>query len=196
MPITYKNRKNVTYTLYQCPTKTGKLRYYFAKESEKGTPCQKIPQGYEVSETPNGVVSLVKSRPKLIHDSELEAVKKALDDHPSGHRYRIFIRNNRIDIYEAIGPDADEFIDRFQDHGLGSRLSREELNEWLAARSKFEAVLRFILLDEETRLYQVERMCYLGSIEDWIPVGKMDKIERLAESTVAQLGTESFFELF
>lgn len=42
----------------------GKPRYYFAKE-HKGEPIDKVPQGYEIEESINRIVSLVKSHPKL-----------------------------------------------------------------------------------------------------------------------------------
>jgi len=79
MLVTYTNRKNVTYKLYRGTTKTGKPRYFFAKESAKGTPCETVPHGYEISESPNGIVSLVKSRPKLIRKDEVDIVQKLIE---------------------------------------------------------------------------------------------------------------------
>jgi len=42
MTITYTNRKGVTYHLCQGVTKTGKPRYYFARQP-KGEPVPEIP---------------------------------------------------------------------------------------------------------------------------------------------------------
>lgn len=196
MPVSYTNRKNVAYTLYRCTTKTGKFRYYFAKESAKGIPCETIPSGYEISETPNGVVSLAKSRPKLIHKSEADMVQKMLDKHPLSNRYRIFVRYNRIDIYERVDPGADELLDTFQQRGIGFAEPPRQFKEWWETRSRFEPVMRFFLHDEKTRMYRAQRMCYLGRIEDWIDVGKSGRLEVLAKDMIGHLSTDSFFELY
>lgn len=50
MPITYTNRKGVTYFLCQGTTKTGKQRFYFARD-QKGEPRDAIPAGYEIEES-------------------------------------------------------------------------------------------------------------------------------------------------
>ena len=65
MAVTYTNRKGHTYYLCKGMTKTGKVRYYFALERKDGSPDQ-IPEGYRISESVNGVVSLVKDQPRLI----------------------------------------------------------------------------------------------------------------------------------
>ncbi len=56
MPITYTNRKGFTYYLCRGVTKTGKPRYYFAREP-KDEPVEQIPDGYTISESVNGIVS-------------------------------------------------------------------------------------------------------------------------------------------
>ncbi len=43
-------------------TKTGKPRYYFAREP-KGEVLNEIPPGFKISESVNGVVSLMQDRP-------------------------------------------------------------------------------------------------------------------------------------
>ena len=196
MLVTYTNRKSVTYTLYRTTTKTGKSRYCFAKECAKGTPCETVPHGYEISESPNGVVSLVKSRPKLIRKSEVAIVQKLIDKNPSSSKYRIFVRHNRIDIYERLGPSTDEMIDLFRKEGFGSTASYRKFRDTYDSRGQFAPILRLFLHDKEMRTYRAERMCYLGSIDDWIDVGPTDRLEVLAGDMIPRLGTDSFFELY
>lgn len=196
MPATYTNRKNITYTLYRSVTKKGKPRYYFARASTKGTPCESIPRGYEISESPNGLVSLVKTRPKLIRQSEVDVVQRLIDKHPLTSNYRIFVRNDRIDIYERVGLHSDELIDLFRKQGVGSRAAYKEIQEWWDSVSRFTPELRFILYDQEARTYRAERMCYLGGINGWMEVGPIDKLEVLAKEMIPRLGTDSFFELY
>ena len=106
MPVTYTNRKGHTYYLCQGLTKTGKLRYYFAREPKEGSPDQ-IPDGYRISESVNGVVSLVKDRPQLIMPQEVASVETVLARHPKGRDYRVAVQKNQIVIYERLGPDID-----------------------------------------------------------------------------------------
>ncbi len=80
----------------------GKPRYYFAKE-HKGEPIDKVLQGYEIEESINRIVSLVKSHPKLIPYEEGVCVENALARHPKARNYRIAVKNDQIIIYEGIG---------------------------------------------------------------------------------------------
>lgn len=195
MTVTYTNRKNVTYTLYRGITKTGKPRYFFAKQSEKGAPCDTIPDGYEISESVNGVVSLVKVRPKLIRDSEAKLVEKLLDEHPQTNKHRLFVRHNRIDIYEMVGPSADELISHFREAGFPVWGAIDRLRQDQEKHGQFTPVLRFWLHDEVRRTFRAERMCYLGSIDDWIDAGPIELLEVLASDMIPRMGTDAFFDL-
>jgi hypothetical protein len=65
MAYTYTNSKGTTYYLHgrSTPLKGGKERtlYFFAKEPKDGA-LDKIPEGYEVSETTNGLPVLKKKK--------------------------------------------------------------------------------------------------------------------------------------
>ena len=82
MPITYTNRKGATYTLCQGVTKTGKPRYTFVRDPQGKRALETIPDGYEISESVNGVVSLVKSHPQKLLPQEIAAVEQAVRQHP------------------------------------------------------------------------------------------------------------------
>ena len=94
MPVTYTNRKGHTYYLCQGMTKTGKLRYYFAREP-KDRSLDQVPEGYRISESVNGVVSLVKDLPQLILAQEVASIEAALDRHPKGWDYRVAVQKTR-----------------------------------------------------------------------------------------------------
>jgi hypothetical protein len=55
--LTYTNRRSDRYYLHAGRTKTGKLRYFVAKTSGKET-LDAMPEGYEFTESINGVVSV------------------------------------------------------------------------------------------------------------------------------------------
>jgi hypothetical protein len=196
MPITYTNRKGHTYYLCQGLTKTGKLRYYFARQPKEGSPDQ-IPEGYRISESVNGVVSLVKDRPQLILPQEVADVEAVLARHPKSHDYRVAVQKNRIVIYERLGPDIDTLSAIFGEFSpLPSAIVRNRLQEQLDKMARFSPILRFILVDQEERKYKTERWCYLGDVEDWIDIGESGRLEKLARRLIPKLGTDDFFELF
>src|SRR5213594_3252652 len=100
MPVTYTNRKGMTYTLYRGQTRTGKPRYYFGRTDKgQGEPVMELPPGFMISESVNGVVSLVKERPSPILPEEMAVIEAVIRKHPEAHRYRVSVKHNRIEIY-------------------------------------------------------------------------------------------------
>jgi len=196
MPVTYTNRKGHAYYLCQGMTKTGKVRYYFARQPIEGSPDQ-IPEGYKISESVNGVVSLVKDRLQLILPQEIESVEAVLARHPKGCDYRVAVHKNHIIVYERLGPDVDTLsaifgkICEFQ-----SDIVKARLQEQLDKMARFSPVLRFILVDPEERIFKAERWSYMGDIDDWIDTGESGKLEKLARRMIPKLRTDDFFELF
>lgn len=194
MPVTYTNRKGLTYYLCRGTTKTGKPRYYFAREV-KDEPLEEIPAGYKIRESVNGIVSLVKDQPSPLQPEEIAAVEAAVSRHPKGHNYRVGVKDNRIEVYERVGPDAAELVGRLAEQGLGAPGLLDRLRADQERYDRFTPILRFILRDAQQRIYGVQRMCYLGSIDDWIDLYQSGPVERLAEKLIPSLGTDEFFEL-
>ena len=56
-------------------------------------------------------------------------------------------------------------------------------------------MLRFTLIDADQRTFEVERTCYLGSIDDFIHI-RYGPLEPMASDIIATLGTEECFEWF
>ena len=196
MPVTYTNRKGHIYYLCQGMTKTGKLRYYFAREPKEGSPDQ-IPDGYRISESVNGVVSLVKDRPQLISPQEVAIVEAVLARHPKSSDYRIALKNNQIVFYERLGPDMETLSAIFGEFSLlPSVIVRKRLQEQLDKMARFSPIMRFILVDPDERKFTAERWSYLGDIDDWIDIGESGKLEKLARRLIPKLGKDDFFELF
>jgi len=195
MTVTYTNRKGFTYFLNQGVTKTGKPRYYFARE-QKGEPVEEIPAGYEIEESVNASVSLVKARPHLIRPEESASVEAALKKHPKANNYRVAVKNDQIMIYEGIGGGMDSLRIILGQAGLNIEKVEERLQEELERYTQFTPVMRFVLDDQETREYHAERWCYRGSIDDWIYAGHSGKIDPLAKKLIPALGTDEFYELY
>jgi len=198
MSITYTNRKGRKYYLCQGVTKTGKPRYYFSRE-QKGEPVNEIPDGFEITESVNGIVSLSRIRPKLLLESEIELVESALEKHPETKRYRLDVKSKVITIYEQVGPDFQDLAMKFREtFGLSSAMTddfRQAIEKEQKVYTQYTPIMKFILSDEEKRLFRAQRMCYLGSIDDWIDIEYNETIDELASTLIPTLGTDEFFEL-
>jgi len=196
MPVTYTNRKGHFYYLCQGMTKTGKLRYYFAREPKDRSPAQ-IQEGYRISESVNGFVSLVKDRPQLILPQEVASVEAALDSHPKGRDYRVAAQKNQIVIYERLGPDVETVSAIFGKFSLlPSDIVKMRLQEELDKVARFSPILRFILIESEVRKFTAERWSYLGNVDDWVDINESGGLNRLVRRLIPKLWTEDFFELF
>ena len=197
MPVSYTNRKGVTYTLYRGQTRTGKPRYYFGRlDSGQGEPVTELPHGFTISESVNGVVSLVKDHPAQIMPQEVEAVEAAVKRHPEAHRYRVAVKGTRIEVYEQVGSDYNALVSELHIPGLSSPGLSQELRALEERYARFTPVLRFVLLDRARRLFGVQRMSSLGGIDDWLELGQTGPVAKLARMIIPTLGSEQFYELW
>ncbi len=195
MPFTYTNRKGAIYYLCQSTTKTGKPRYFFAR-SQKDAPVEQLPEGFRISESANGLVSIERDRPSQILPAEIAAVAAEIARHPQPRDYHVGVKRDRIEISERLGSDSDHLL-----AALGGVLglppgASEHLRNELATHGRFALALRFCLIDAERRSFSVERWCSLGSIDDWINVGLSGPLSSLVAPAVARLGDDSFYEPF
>jgi hypothetical protein len=197
MPISYTNRKGVTYMLYRGQTRTGKPRYYFGSAGRgQGEPVTELPPGFTISESVNGVVSLVKDHPSLIQPEEVAAVEAAVQQHPEARRYRVAVKRDQIEVYEQVGPDYDALLSELHIPNLSSPGLAERLQTWEERHARYTPVLRFVLLDPTRRRFGAQRMCYLGSIDGWLELGHTGPVAQLARVLIPTLGTEQFYELW
>jgi hypothetical protein len=61
----------------------------------------------------------------------------------------------------------------------------------------YTAVMRFVLCDEEKRLFLAERFCFRGSVDDWIDIGGLPKsLPVQLKKFIKHLGKESIYELY
>jgi hypothetical protein len=194
MPVTYTNRKGITYYLCKSVTKTGKPRYYFARQV-KGEPVEEIPRGWKIGENANGLVFLAKDRPAQILPEEVAAVEAAVERHPKSRNYRLSVKHDRIEIHEQVGPDAEDLIRVLEQQGLGRPGLDDRIRAERERSARFTPVLRFILASTERRIFRVERMHY-GGRNEWFEIRPTGPVDRLARQLVPTLGTKAFFVLF
>jgi hypothetical protein len=193
VPITHTNAKGQTFILYQGTTKTGKPKYYFAMQGE-GTLAESIPAGYEIYENPNAQVFLRRIPPKIITDEECQIVDEGIRRYAEVKDYKIDVKGNAILIYTA-EQDIEALANIFKDTHQNP-LENVELmtNLWKAIH--FSPMLVFQLVDAKRRTFQTQRYCFLGSVDDWIEIGKPGKLPQLVRRYVKHLGQDSYVALW
>ena len=191
MAFHYTNRKGSTYYLHRRKTKNGRVRYVFAKSVGDGA-LDALPEGYQVRESINGVVSVVRlGQARFITELEEQAVRSAMVELDL-LECRLEIRDKTISIFEPDRSVADlaELLAATSPVGLSKRAVDN-----LARRVNYSPVLRFVLDDRSTRTFHVERMTYRGEGGWSYPLGH-GKIASLAKQYVPHVGKDSMFDLF
>ena len=177
MTISYRNFKNQDYFLHKKLTKKGNTKYYFSTKCE-GDLVDNLPPGYEIYENPNGQVFLRKMRPPLITDEE--------------KNFKIDIKKDIITIY--ISDQNLEELSQFLEL-VPRKVTGEDKKILINQIVHYSPVLQFRLFEEKERYFITERFCFLGSIDDWIEIGKIGELENLVRKYVRHLEQESFYDL-
>jgi len=190
MPIKHINRRGDTYYLHQGKTKTGKAKYFFSMKKD-GVLVDSIPAGYEIYENPNAQVFLRRVPAKIFTDEEINIVENIIKKYTNLTHFKIDIKGNKIIVFL---PDQDvESLKQISaTYAYGNVF---KLNQILDRIITYSPMMRFILVNEEKRIFQAERMCFLGSIDDWIFLDQSDNLAQLVRKYGRHLGKESFFDL-
>jgi hypothetical protein len=153
---------------------------------------EQIPEGYEVYENPHAQVFLRKIQPRLITDEEIAIVQNGMRNFSSVKLFQIDVKKETISIFisdqdlEALGEALSPM----------TTLRGESITNILARSASYSDVLRFILTDEKERLFSTQRYCYLGSIDDWIDIGKEGSLSTLVKTYVKHIGKDSYYDLW
>lgn len=76
-------------------------------------------------------------------------------------------------------------------------LSEDKLREVSMRSLTYQAVMRFVLVDRDKRLFSAERYCFRGSADDWIAISPDGAtLPAHLKKFTRHLGKESFFDLF
>jgi hypothetical protein len=193
-PVQHVNRRGETYYLLVGKTKTGKPKYYVSKKPQ-GTPAPAIPEGYEIHESPaNGLVHVRKIRPTRVLAAEREQASVSVRALTGIELFFIEIEDDSLVVY---WPDRDPETSS----GLvgfllgGTQECVDSMKEWTIQHMRYTPVMRFTLVDEERRQFTAERWCFLGSIDDWLPLDGPAPLTKLLKKYVPHLGQESLYEL-
>ena len=190
--LTYTNRMGVRYYLHESQTKTGKPRYFFAKTIRDGA-LARIPKGFEVSESINGIVSVKRqSRSQLTMPPEdVMVVEQELARHDRLRWYKVRAVARAIVIYEPY-PTPEELHESFEGHALlrTPASTRRYVEDWMK-KATYSPVMKF---ERDGEGYAAYRMTYRGH-GGWSWPLDTGTLQTLTETLVPALGTERFFEL-
>lgn len=190
MAIKHINRKGKTYYLHQGTTKTGKPKYFFSLRSE-GTLVNRIPDGYEIYENPNAQVFLRKIPTQLVTPEEVDMVQAGVKRYANIEQYIVDVKGKHVVVY-LCDQDLDALIE-IASMGLGGNTAK--IQETLLRSVTYSPMMQFVLEDDKTREFGVERWCFRGSVDDWIRLDSDYDLQALVKKYVPHLGQESFYEL-
>ena len=188
-PIHYTNRKGVTYYLRATTTKAGKVRYVMTKIADGA--LTELPEGYAITENINGQVSVGRIQPRLITDLEPAIVKSELE-RLGLNRYRCEVKGRYITVYEPLHRESD-YSPILKSMGVFTPVMKEHLSEMID-KGPLEPVMRFRLLDEDKRIFEVQRMTYRGE-GGWMSLHKFGHLIDLVRKYLKHLGKDTFYDL-
>ncbi len=194
--VRYTNRMGDTYYLHEGRTKTGKVRYFVAKTPREGV-LSAIPDGYELAESINGVVSVRKIDVSAasIPEADVALARAELARHAHLHGHRIEVVKGEIVVFEAIAemstPDWVAEIDRLRfTRSAGPNAQGESMR---SRRVRYGPVMKYVPLPARNE-YTVNRMTYRGD-GGWSWPLASGSLHALLKRFLGRVGTDEFYEL-
>jgi hypothetical protein len=191
MAVVHVNRERKEYYLHQRTDKKGGTRYHFST-SREGALAEEIPDGYEIYENPNGQVFLRRTDKIRILDREVSLVSAGVKRHTRLKNFLVDKKPRAIVICTPVQSvdDLTTILSQF------TPFPTDAVASTVADFVDYEPMMRFTLVDEDERLFQAERYCFKGGIDDWIEIGDADRLDRLVKTYVRHLDRDSFYDLY
>ena len=188
-PIKYTNRKGKTYYLRATTTKAGRTRYIMTRTADDA--LTKLPEGHVITENVNGQVSIGRIQPRLITDLE-EAIVKSELEKLGLNKYRCNVKGSYITVYEPLYRESD-YSEMSEEMGVFAPAMKKYISERID-KGPFDPVMRFRLIDEDKRIFELQRMTYRGE-GGWMSLHKFGPLKDLARKYLKHLGKDTFYDL-
>ena len=123
--LSYTNRRGQVYYLHAGTTTTGKVRYFVAKAVGPGA-LSELPEGLEIVESINGVVSVRRIDPNAprVPDGDLARVRSELANHAHLRSHRAEVVKGEIIVFEPIVGTRYAPVMRLMPSGAGYAVFR------------------------------------------------------------------------
>jgi hypothetical protein len=194
MAVKFTNRRKDLYYLHVGQTKTGKRRYYLSKNSS-GTLAKKLPAGFEVYENPEkGRLYLRKKRPSRILPLEHQMLADGIRKYAQIDYFVLDVAEDTLTVYLP-NVDVEAAAETLTYLTPEAKLKYPSLKDWLLNYSDYFPEIRFVLTEENRRLFMLERMCYRTAATDWLPIAGPAPLNQLITKFLKHLGKESLFDL-
>ncbi len=183
----------VPFYLHAGTTKTGKPRYFFAKTVDDRA-ISSMPEGFEVTESINGVVSVRRKVEGsiVVPEADVKTVEEAVARQPHLKFYKVHALGSAIVIFEP-HPRPEEL--RAQAERYGRLYMSGYYIEDRMKSARYSPVMKFERSAKGDDNYSVFRMTYRGE-GGWSYPFDWGKLSDLVKTVVAPIGTEEFFELY
>jgi hypothetical protein len=223
MTLSYTNYKDQKYFIQQKTTKTGKTSYSCSMKKEGALSklpngyefhenpygqvfCRKIQECLFTNDelelvekhlSKNKTVEHFKVYPKKdaieLYVADSKEILSILNSDPLAVM-KDFLPKHMVDAFEreaeqALGKDKWK---KFK--GDDERKRKEENRARVLKTIDYRPEMRFVLIDPRTRVFETERMTYLGDCT-WMPIGMPSKLSKLCTEFIKHLNKESFYEL-
>lgn len=144
MPVEHTNWRGDTYYLHEGVTNKGNPRYFFSR-NPKGKLSERIPDGYEVYEMPNGRPYARKVLIPLISEIEIRIIANSI---PKAVHNKLVVKKRSVTVYiaEEMSPSSNF-------------LGKQVLGE-------YQPLLRFVLTNDKCRTFDVEFLIRFDEIAD------------------------------
>jgi hypothetical protein len=192
--VTYTNRMGDIYYLHEGRTKTGKARYFVAKTPREGV-LSTIPDGFEFSESINGVVSVRKIDLSATHLPEADEAlaRTEMVRHAHLHGHRIEIIKGEIVVFEPAGGMSPDWTSKVTRPLFMITEGPDVRGDRMRRRIRYGPVMKFVPLRERNE-YSVYRMTYRGD-GGWSWPLASGSLHELLKRFLGRVGTNEFFEL-
>ena len=192
--VTYTSRLGDIYYLHEGRTKSGTVRYFVAKTIREGVPSG-MPDGFEFSESINGVVSVRKTDTSAsrIAEADLAIARAEMNSHAHLRSHRIEVIKGEIIVFEPTGAMSDDVI---AEMSRGFSMCPEVPDTrvvGMRSRVRYVPVMKFVPIPELSE-YSVYRMTYRGS-GGWSWPLASGSLHKLLKRYLRHVGTQGFFEL-
>lgn len=183
--VTYTNRMRKTYYLLEGRTKRGKVRYCAVRTPREGA-LTAMPEGFEFSESINGVVSVrkISSAAASVPEADVSLTRTEMARHPHLRGCRIEVIKGEIVVFEPMNGHTFRL-----DNGQGHHTQDDRLMR----RIQYDPVMKFVP-SRECGGYWVHRMTYRGD-GGWSWPLAAGSLRKLLKQFLRYVRTDEFFEL-